>query len=160
LRTPERLFVLWAGLKGAVPILLGLFIVQSGVGDAGRLYRIIFVVVLISVVVQGGSVPFVARMLRLPMTESAPPYPYATGLRVRERPDDVYRYTVMAGSPADGALLAELPLGDGAWLNLARREGELLPLRQDTRLLAGDAVVVQGDSPADLDGLFRPRPPG
>ena len=52
-----RLFVLWAGLKGAVPILLGLFIVGAGVPDAARIYGIVFVVVLISVVVQGGLTP-------------------------------------------------------------------------------------------------------
>ncbi|HEY0717239.1 MAG TPA: cation:proton antiporter, partial [Streptosporangiaceae bacterium] len=53
----ERLFVLWTGLKGAVPVLLGTFIVQSGVGGAHAAYEIIFVVVAFSVVVQGGFVP-------------------------------------------------------------------------------------------------------
>jgi NhaP-type Na+/H+ and K+/H+ antiporter len=56
----ERLFVLWAGLKGAVPILLGSFLLTAGVPDASRLYAVIIVVVASSVIVQGGLVPTVA----------------------------------------------------------------------------------------------------
>jgi cell volume regulation protein A len=159
LRVPERVFVLWAGLKGAVPILLGLFILGAGVPDAERLYRIVFVVVLISVVVQGGSVPLAARLLRIPMRPAEPLQPYATGLRFRSAPRGLYRYTVMAGSPADGAVVADLGLGDRAWLSLLRRDGELVPLRRDTRLHPGDQVLAQSDDDADLEGLFhRPAP--
>jgi cell volume regulation protein A len=57
----ERVFVLWAGLKGAVPILLGVFIVSAGAAHNAQMYSVIFVVVLFSVIVQGGLVPFVAR---------------------------------------------------------------------------------------------------
>ncbi|MFL6271181.1 MAG: cation:proton antiporter, partial [Actinomycetes bacterium] len=59
----ERLFVLWAGLKGAVPILLGTFLLTAGVPDASRLYAVIVVVVAFSVIVQGGLVPTVAARL-------------------------------------------------------------------------------------------------
>jgi cell volume regulation protein A len=155
LRLPERAFVLWAGLKGAVPILLGLFILGAGVPDGDRLYRIVFVVVLISVVVQGGSVPLAARLLRIPMREAEPLQPYATGLRFRSAPRGLYRYTVMAGSPADGAAVGDLALGEHTWLSLLRREGELVPLRRDTRLHPGDQVLAQSDDGADLDQLFR-----
>lgn len=155
LRTPERLFVLWAGLKGAVPILLGLFVLESGAADAERLYRIIFVAVLVSVVVQGGSVPAAARLLHLPMRETEPPHPYASGLRFRQPPLGLFRFTVRPGSLADGALVSELGLGDRVWLSMARRDGELLRLRQDTRLTSGDHLLVQADSRAELDTLFH-----
>jgi cell volume regulation protein A len=67
LRPGERLFVMWSGLKGAVPILLAAFALLEGVGGAERVYAIVFVVVAFSVIVQGGSVPFVARRLGVPM---------------------------------------------------------------------------------------------
>lgn len=156
LRAPERLFVLWAGLKGAVPILLGLFILGTDVPDAPRLYRIIFVVVLVSVVVQGGSVPFAARLLRIPMRDAEPLEPYATGLRFRSAPQGLYRYTVRPGSAADGAAIGDLALGERTWLSLLRREGELVPLRRDTRLHPGDQVLAQGDEGDDLERLFHP----
>jgi potassium/hydrogen antiporter len=71
LRRGENLFVLWAGLKGAVPILLGMFIVEAGVPGAQRLYGIIFVVVAFSVIVQGGTLPWMLR--RLDTSGSASP---------------------------------------------------------------------------------------
>jgi potassium/hydrogen antiporter len=59
----ERLFVIWAGLKGAVPILLAAFAVTHHVSDSARIYETVFVVVLASVVVQGGTIPAAARRL-------------------------------------------------------------------------------------------------
>jgi cell volume regulation protein A len=63
LRREEKVFVAWAGLKGAVPILLGALAVLAEVDDAGRIYGIVFVVVLFSVLVHGISIPYVARRL-------------------------------------------------------------------------------------------------
>jgi cell volume regulation protein A len=63
LRAGERAFVVWGGLKGAVPILLASFALQEGVDEATRIYELVFVVVLASVVLQGTSIPFAARQL-------------------------------------------------------------------------------------------------
>jgi len=59
----ERLFVVWGGLKGAVPILLAAFALGAHVADARRIYETVFVVVLASVVVQGGTIPWAAERL-------------------------------------------------------------------------------------------------
>ncbi len=66
----ERLFVVWAGLKGAVPILLASLAVVAGTDQAPEIYGIVFVVVLFSVVVQGTLVPAVAGRLGVPMVEA------------------------------------------------------------------------------------------
>jgi cell volume regulation protein A len=63
----ERSFVLWSGLKGAVPILLGSFLLVAKVPDPQRLYGVVVIVVAFSVVVQGGLVPYVASRLDVPM---------------------------------------------------------------------------------------------
>ncbi len=67
LRRGERVFVMWSGLKGAVPILLAAFALLEGVGGADRIYGIVFVVVAFSVIVQGATIPFVAGRLGVPM---------------------------------------------------------------------------------------------
>jgi cell volume regulation protein A len=67
MRRSEKVFILWAGLRGAVPILLAAFAILGGVDDADRVYDIVFVVVAFSVIVQGSSIPWVARRLRIPM---------------------------------------------------------------------------------------------
>jgi cell volume regulation protein A len=63
----ERLFIAWGGLRGAVPILLAAFALLEQVEGAQRIYGIVFVVVAFSVVVQGTSIPFVARALGVRM---------------------------------------------------------------------------------------------
>ncbi|HXV02300.1 MAG TPA: cation:proton antiporter [Gaiellaceae bacterium] len=68
MRPNERLFVIWAGLRGAVPILLATFALLAAVDEAERIYDIVFVVVAFSVIVQGSTIPTIARRLRIPMT--------------------------------------------------------------------------------------------
>jgi len=67
LRRGERVFVMWSGLKGAVPILLAAFALLEHVPGSERIYGIVFVVVAFSVIFQGGSVPLAARRLGVPM---------------------------------------------------------------------------------------------
>ena len=69
----ERGFIMWSGLKGAVPILLASLAVVASTDYAPELYGIVFVVVLFSVVVQGSLVPTVARRLGVPLEETPPP---------------------------------------------------------------------------------------
>jgi len=71
MRIGEKVFIAWGGLKGAVPILLAAFCILAGVEDARRVYEIVFVVVLFSVIVQGASLPFVASRLRVPMRSTS-----------------------------------------------------------------------------------------
>jgi cell volume regulation protein A len=141
----ERAFVLWAGLKGAVPILLGSFLVTASVPDSQRLYGIVFVVVVCSVLVQGGLVPTVARRLGVPMA-TVEPEPWAIGMRLRDEPEGFHRFTVGSAAPADGSTIRNLPLSfDDMWVSFVIRGGGLLPVRGDTTLVAGDEVLVLAD---------------
>ena len=67
----EKTFVAWAGLRGAVPILLAAFALLEGAADARRIYGLVFVVVMFSVVVQGSLVQTVARRTGVPMERVA-----------------------------------------------------------------------------------------
>ncbi len=151
----ERAFVLWAGLKGAVPILLGTYILGTGGSEARRVYEIIFIVVLMSVVIQGSLVPTFAKLFKVPMT-TVEQRPWALDLRFTERPSGVFRCVVEPGSTADGTSVADLDIGDDAWITVIRRQGQLVPIRGATTLEEGDEVVVQTDSTVDLSPLFRP----
>jgi potassium/hydrogen antiporter len=68
LRPGERLFVVWGGLKGAVPILLATFALLGGVADGRQIYDVVFIVVAFSVIVQGATIPLAARRLGVPMS--------------------------------------------------------------------------------------------
>jgi len=155
LRMGERAFVLWAGLKGAVPILLGLFILGSDTPDADRLYAIIFIVVLVSVLLQGGLVPVLARAFRVPM-RTIPVRPWSLDIRFAHEPDGLHRHVVAAGSLADGRTVAEISAGDDTWISLISRSGRNIPVRNGTRLKPGDVVLTQSDGDASLESQFEP----
>jgi cell volume regulation protein A len=155
LRPGERVCVLWAGLKGAVPILLGAFIVQAGAAGAHRLYEIIFVVVTFSVIVQGGTVPWLLRRLRIPL-RTIEPEPWSLGVRFTREPEGLHRFTVSPGAAADATQVGDVHLAQDAWISLIIRDGRLVPVRPDTVLRAGDEVVVLSADPAaaGLSTLF------
>lgn len=140
----ERAFVSWAGLKGAVPVLLGTFVLGSGVPEAARIYGVIFVVVAFSVIVQGGSVPAAARWCRIPI-EVVEPEPWAVGVRLRHEPAGLRRYVLAPGAPADGRAVGDLDLDESSWIIMVIRSGQLLPAASSTTLRSGDEVLLLTD---------------
>lgn len=152
----EWVFILFAGLKGAVPILLGEFLRAAHVPDAERLYGIVIVVVIFSVLVQGSAVPGVATLLRLPM-RTVETRPWEIGVRLADEPEGVHRFSVAKGSAAEGCTVEELSgrVGD-IWVSIVVRSTGLVPVRGDTELRAGDEVVMLADPELHgmLAGLF------
>jgi cell volume regulation protein A len=141
----ERAFVLFAGLKGAVPILLGSFLLAAHIPDAERYYEMIVIVVIFSVFVPGSLVPAAARLLRIQM-RTVEPQPWALGVRLQDEPSGVHRLTIKAGSPADGRTIGDLArLPGDAWVSFVVRDGQLVAIRKDTVLRPGDDVLVLAD---------------
>jgi potassium/hydrogen antiporter len=158
LQRNERAFIFVAGLKGAVPILLGEFLRAAHVADAERLYGIVVVVVAFSVLVQGSSVPGVAKLLRLPM-HTVETQPWEIAVRLQDEPEGVHRLHVASGSAAQGCTIEAL--GDHAgdiWVSIVVRATGLVPVRGNTELEAGDEVVILADPElhGTLAELFGP----
>jgi potassium/hydrogen antiporter len=153
LRRGERLFVMWGGLKGAVPILLGALAVLSSVDDARRIYELIFVVVAFSVLVQGSTIPWAARRLGVRM-RARPPEPWRLSIDLPKEPGDLHRHRVRAGSHAAGRKIKDLPLGEYGWIVTIVRDGAVVRPGGSSVLKAGDEVVVAAES-RDARGVRR-----
>ena len=155
----ERAFFQRTGLKGAVPILLGMTILESGTAGGAKAYEVIFVIVGVSVSVQGGLVPTMAHRLDIPL-RTVDPEPWSLGVRFSQEPEGMHRYQVAAGSPADGSTIGELPCGEDVWVSLIIRDGSLVTVGGDTTLRAGDEVLVLSDpdNAQVLDRLFTQPP--
>ena len=138
----EKLFIVWGGLKGAVPILLGALAVLAAVDDAGRIYGIVFVVVLFSVLVQGGTIALAAERLRVPFR------------RVDYDLAEVIEFVVRDDAFANGRPIGELPLGSRAWVAVLIRDGRPTAFGPDTVLRPGDRVHVYSQ-PGDEAALKR-----
>ncbi|MGH3104487.1 MAG: potassium/proton antiporter [Gaiellaceae bacterium] len=158
LRLGERLFVMWGGLKGAVPILLAAFVLLAGIEEAERIYTLVFVVVAFSVIVQGSSIPFAAARLGVPM-RTLEPEPWDVSIRLRREPGDVRRLVVGPGSRAVGRAIRDLPLGEGTWISMVIRDGRARQARGSYVFEPGDEVLAlaSGEDEAALRRLFEAR---
>jgi potassium/hydrogen antiporter len=152
MRLGEKLFIMWGGLKGAVPILLAAFVLVADVRDSVAIYNIVFVVVAFSVIVQGSLIPFVAHRLGVPM-RIVEPEPWDVSIRLRE-PGNVQRYTIGNGSRVVGSTIRDLPIGERAWISFVVRDGQAQQARGSHVLRVGDEVHVLGD-PEDANVLRR-----
>jgi cell volume regulation protein A len=151
----EMAFLSWAGLKGAVPIILATYPLMFGVPDARLLFNLVFFVVLVSAVTQGWTLrPLAVRLgVQVAGRAPAPVSLELTSLR------DIVDYTVTEDSRAAGRRLRELALTEGAVVALITRGDQLIPPRGSTTLLAGDHVfaVLRPDTRSLVDRVFGSR---
>jgi cell volume regulation protein A len=138
---PQQLFISWAGLRGAVPIVLATFPLTAEVPGATFVFDTVFVLVVVFTLVQGWSLPWVARRLGIatPLTprdvavESAP---------LDELDADLMQMTVPPGSRLHGVYLPELRLPADAAVVLIVRDGRSFVPDDTTRLMRGDHALL------------------
>jgi potassium/hydrogen antiporter len=134
-------FLSWAGMRGAVPVVLATIPLSAGVPGAQQLFDVVFVLVVIYTAVQGASLPPVARWLRV----AAPGE--ATDLEVETAPlgrmdADLLQLEIPRGSRLNGVHVDELRLPVGAAVTLVLRDGAGFVPVDDTRLKTGDSLLI------------------
>ena len=132
----------WAGLRGAVPVVLAIFPVIDEVPQSEEFFNIVFFAVLLSTVFQGSSIDVVARRLGVTSEEPQRPTSILEVGAVRELGADVVEHVIRSGDAADGARLRDLGLPRDALVSLIIRGREALLPRGSTRLETGDRLLV------------------
>jgi cell volume regulation protein A len=137
----ELSFISWAGLRGAVPIVLTTIPLAEGVGDATRLFDLVFVMVVIYTLITGPTLPVAARILEV-ARRSEP-----RGLEVEAAPldriaADLLQVTISPVSQMHGVEVGELRLPEGASVSMVIRGGETLVPERRTVLRHGDDLLV------------------
>ncbi|QQD20252.1 potassium/proton antiporter [Venatoribacter cucullus] len=154
--TREITLVSWVGLRGSVPIILAIFPLMYNLPGADLIFNVVFFVVLLSATVQGSTLPYMARKLRL--TEIPPAAPAAT-LEITALGDvdaDIVEYTLGDHARAAGRRLSQTALPDGTVVAMITRDKEVIPPRGSTVLKNGDHlfVVLRPDVRAFVDCVF------
>ena len=135
----------WVGLRGAVPIVLATFALEAGVAGADIVFNVVFFVVIVSVLVQGSTIPAVAKLLGvtgpLPTTPAYPiesvAHPDATAA--------LHEVTVPTRSAVAGSRVFELGLPPDVLIVLIDRAGDVIVPRGETVVLSGDRLMVLAD---------------
>ena len=138
----ELLFLSWVGLKGAVPITLATFPMLAGLPGASVMFDTVFVVVLMSALIQGWTLPAAARFLKLDEPEQRSPPVTLEISSLRDVDGDIVDYYVEAGCVAAGCTLKELRLPEGVVVAMIARDHEIIMPKGSSQIKNGDHIVV------------------
>ncbi|HWC50328.1 MAG TPA: potassium/proton antiporter [Nitrospira sp.] len=161
----ERTMVAWVGLRGAVPIILGTFPLLAGIPQAVTIFNLVFFIVLTSVLLQGTSIPFVARWLGVDepvesRMQSSPVWDAPSNLK-----SGLLEVRIPEYSAAIGRRLLDLNLPKRTFVILMARDGHCFVPDGGTVLKAHDSLLAFTDQPsflrlrAILEGRRPPSPP-
>ncbi|MCL5021255.1 MAG: potassium/proton antiporter [Bacteroidetes bacterium] len=141
-RWRERVFVSWVGLRGAVPIILATFPLIAGLPGAKMLFNLVFFIVLTSALLQGWSVPYAAKLLKVDSPikrRKRHPLEFAPSEGTNA---DLIDFIVPFGSAVTGKSIVELGLPQDTLVVLIGRDEEYMVPSGGTVVQEGDTLLV------------------
>jgi cell volume regulation protein A len=154
----DRAVLGWAGLRGAVPVVLATFPVIAGIHDSREFFNIVFFAVLLSTVVQGATIEPVARWLRATTRSRALASSALTETgTIRQLGADAIEVEAAPGDALVGHRIRDLGLPRAAIVNVIVRDGQAIPPRGSTRIEAGDRlhVLIRREEMGSMDALLE-----
>ena len=137
----SRLFVSWVGLRGAVPIIFATYPVVAGVEGSNIIFNIVFFITIVSLVVQGTTISFVARMLNLskPLEKTGNDF----GVELPEEIDsDLSDMTITTEMLEEADTLKDMNLPKGTLVMIVKRGDEFLIPNGTLKLHVGDKLLL------------------
>jgi potassium/hydrogen antiporter len=154
----ERVVLGWAGLRGAVPVVLATFPVIDQVPEESlEFFNIVFFAVVVSTLLQGTTFEPLAARLGVTTSEPALPAPLAETGTIRRLGAEIVEYPVGPEDAVVGGRVRELGLPRDALLSVIVRGGEAILPRGSTRVEAGDRlhVVVRTEVARQMEGVIE-----
>lgn len=137
----SKLYISWVGLRGAVPIIFATYPVVANVEGADQIFNIVFFITLLSLILQGTTLPFFARKLGLsaPMEKTGNDF----GVELPDEIDtDLTDITVTPAMIADGDTLKDMSLPQGTLVMIVKRGTEFLVPNGSLHLQVGDKLLL------------------
>jgi len=153
----EKLFIIWGGLRGAVPIILATFALTADIPNAQEIFNLVFFVVCFSALGQGWSLQFIAKFLKVTQLK---PLNKKVLLDIETGKGDdktLSDFFIAPGAPASGTKIVELGLPKDVLIVLIERKGKYVIPSGATILEEDDLVILLADKSklADVAKFFQ-----
>ncbi|SDX48535.1 MULTISPECIES: potassium/proton antiporter [Salimicrobium] len=140
--TKEMLFLSWAGLRGAVPIVLAIFPMLAGIGHSQTIFNIVFFIVLISALLQGSTIMQVAEKFKLVSERRINPIHSLEVISMGKANVEMLEFEVTDQNQIAGETLEDLSLPDRALINAIIRDGDMITPYGQTTIMPGDTLYI------------------
>jgi cell volume regulation protein A len=149
----KKLFISWVGLRGAVPIVLATYPLTAGIEKAGAIFNMVFFISVTSVLIQGTTLPLVARLLNLTVPVNLKKKSVAD-LELAWKTKSVYSTVLIEpGFSCIGKSLVELELPGSIVIALIERNNKFIIAEGATIIFPGDKLYVIADNSHALEKL-------
>jgi potassium/hydrogen antiporter len=150
----KKMFVSWVGLRGAVPIVLAIYPLTAGVENAGVIFNLVFFISITSVLVQGTSIPMVAKWLNLTVPVNIRKKS-VLDLELGWKTKSVYNVVAISeGFNCIGKTIVDLGLPNSVIIAMVERNNKYFISDGSTKLLKGDKLYIMADDDKSMNKLF------
>jgi len=142
----DKLYISWVGLRGAVPIIFAILPLAAGIPDSRWIFNMVFVITIVSLLVQGTSLPLVAKWLKL--ADKPSKFKAFEDFDVEfseEIKSAMTEIEITEETLKYGKNLIEMPLPDKTLVVMVKREEQYFVPTGQTLLYAGDKLLVISD---------------
>ena len=153
MKNRERLLVSWVGLRGAVPIIFATYPLLQGVEKSAMIFNIVFFIVLASVILQGTTIPIVAKWLYLfKPVKFKTRYPLELEMSDNFK-NELFEIEIKESSNAVGRQILQLKFPKTSLIVLINRNDKYIMPSGTTTIMQGDKLLIMSDNNKDKDEI-------
>jgi cell volume regulation protein A len=150
----KLLFISWAGLRGAVPIVFATFPLIAGVDKANDIFNLVFFISVSSILIQGTTLSLFAKWLKLDLPEKSKPLTDVDKITLDLPKSSMMEFEILNDFYAVGKRIVDLHFPKSAFIIMIRRNDEFIRPGGSTEIFANDVLMVIADSKEDFDNVY------
>ncbi len=155
MRMRNRLYISWVGLRGAVPIVFATYPLLAGIEKADMIFNVVFFVSVTSVIVQGTTLPLLARWLHVALPERVKRREVSDMLLTERMKSSMIEVTIPPKVCADGKQIVDLHFPPHAIIAMIKRGDKYITPNGNTKLRAGDRLVILSETEEGLEEVYE-----
>ncbi len=155
MKTRRRFYISWVGLRGAVPIVFATYPLLVGIDKADMIFNLVFFISVTSVLIQGTTLPIVARWLHVALPEKVKPLA-PTEAFLAEHPKTVIReIEINEGCYAAGKKIVDLNFPKTALIAMIKRDDKYLTPSGSTQIEVKDTLIILSDNHRGIENVYE-----